>query len=67
MKNFGRSIGVYLIVFIAVLSLSMLFRNMGSGSEYKEIKFSQFASHLEAGDYEKVSINDRELTGVKSN
>ena len=67
MKNFGRSIGVYVIVFIAVLSLSMLFRNMGTNNEYKEIKFSQFASHLEAGDYEKVSINDRELTGIKSN
>lgn len=45
----------------------MLFRNMGTASEYKEIKFSQFASHLEAGDYQKVSINDRELTGVKAN
>ena len=45
----------------------MLFRNMGTNADYKEIKFSQFASHLEAGDYEKVSINERELTGVKSN
>lgn len=45
----------------------MLFRNMGTGNDYKEIKFSQFASHLEKGDYEKVSINDRELTGTRSN
>lgn len=45
----------------------MFFRNVGSTSEYKEIKFSQFASHLEAGDYQKVSINDRELTGTKAN
>ena len=67
MKNFGRNIGVYLLVFVAVLSISMLLRNLESRSEYKEIKFSQFASHLEAGDYEKISINDRELTGVKSN
>ena len=67
MKNTGRNIGIYLIVFIAVLSVSMLFRNMGSGNDYKEIKFSQFASHLESGDYEKVNIDERRLTGYKSN
>ena len=67
MKSFGRNIGLYILIFLAVLSLSMLFRGLGSDSDYKEIKFSQFASHLESGQYEKVSINERELTGTKSN
>jgi len=66
LKNTGRNIGIYILVFIAVLSISMLFRNMGSGTDSKEIKFSQFARHLENGDYEKISINDRELVGTKS-
>ena len=67
MKNLGRSIGIYIVVFLAVLSLSMLFRNIGSGNDYKEVKFSQFASHLQEGDYEKLNITDRQLTGTKKN
>ena len=67
MKNFGRNIGVYIIVFMVVLSISMVFRNIGTGNDYKEVKFSQFASHLEKGDYEKVNITDRQLTGTKKN
>ena len=67
MKNFGRNIGVYVIVFLVVLSISMVFRNIGTGSDYKEVKFSQFANHLEKGDYEKINITDRQLTGTKKN
>ena len=65
MKNFGRNVGVYIIVFIVVLTISMFFRNIGNGNEYKEVKFSQFANHLENGDYEKINITDRQLTGTK--
>ena len=65
MKNFGRNIGVYIIVFLVVLTLSMFLRNIGTGNDYKEVKFSQFASHLEKGDYEKINITDRQLTGTK--
>ena len=65
MKHVGKSIGIYIMIFIAVLFLSMAFRNIGSAGDYKEIKFSQFASHLEAGDYEKINITDRQLTGTK--
>ena len=67
MKNIGRSFGIYIIVFLVVLTLSMFVRNIGTGNDYKEIKFSQFASHLENGDYEKVNITDRQLTGTKKN
>ena len=67
MKNAGRSIGIYVIVFIAVLTISMAFRNIGSGNDYKEVKFSQFASHLQEGDYEKINITDRQLTGTMKN
>lgn len=58
---------MYLLVFVAVLGLSMMVRNLGSNADYKEVKFSQFANHLESGDYEKVNITDRQLTGTKSN
>ena len=67
MKNFGRSIGVYIIIFATVLTISMLFRGIGNNVEVTEIKFSQFASHLESGEYEKVNITDRQLTGTRKN
>lgn len=65
MKNFGRSAGTYLIIFVVVLSMSMMFRNFAENSDIKEVKFSQFAQHLEKGDYESVNITDRKLTGTK--
>ena len=45
----------------------MVFRGIGSGNDYKEIKFSQFANHLQNGDYEKINITERQLTGTKKN
>ncbi len=66
MKNFGRSAGTYLIIFIVVLSMSMMFRNVVQNTDVKEIKFSQFANHLERGDYDSINITERKLTGIKS-
>ncbi|MBR2706059.1 MAG: ATP-dependent zinc metalloprotease FtsH [Mogibacterium sp.] len=65
MKNFGRSAGTYLIIFIVVLSMSMMFRNFAQNSDIKEVKFSQFAQHLEKGDFESINITERKLTGTK--
>ncbi len=65
MKNIGRSIGTYLIIFVAVLSLSMMVRGMAGSADVKEVKFSQFATHLERGDFETINITDRKLTGEK--
>ena len=65
LKNYGRSIGTYLIIFVAVLSLSMMVRSMATGVEVKDVKFSQFANHLERGDYVSINITDRKLTGTK--
>ena len=65
MKNFGRSAGTYLIIFVVVLSMSMMFRNFAQNSDIKEVKFSQFAQHLEKGSFESVNITDRKLTGTK--
>ena len=65
MRNVKRSIGTYLVIFAVVLSLSMMLRSMAGGSEVKEIKFSEFATHLEKGSYESVNITDRRLTGTK--
>jgi len=65
LRNVKRSIGTYLVIFAVVLSLSMMLRSMAGGSEVKEIKFSEFATHLEKGSYESVNITDRRLTGTK--
>ncbi|MBQ3370540.1 MAG: ATP-dependent zinc metalloprotease FtsH [Mogibacterium sp.] len=65
MRNIGRSIGTYLIIFVVVLSLSMMVRGMAGSADIKEVKFSQFATHLEKGDFETINITDRKLTGVK--
>jgi len=65
LKNFGRSAGTYLIIFVVVLSMSMMFRNFAQNSDIKEVKFSQFARHLEKGDFDSVNITERKLTGTK--
>ena len=67
MKNFGRSIGTYMIIFIVVLSLSMMVRSMAGNADIKEVKFSQFANHLEKGQYESINITDRRLVGTSKN
>ena len=65
MRNIGRSIGTYLIIFVVVLSLSMMLRGMAGSADIKEVKFSQFATHLEKGDFESINITDRKLVGEK--
>ena len=65
MRNIGRSIGTYLIIFVVVLSLSMMLRGMAGSADVKEVKFSQFATHLEKGDFESINITDRKLVGEK--
>ncbi len=42
----------------------MFLRNFGKAAEVQEIKFSQFAQHLEQGKYESISIEDRKLMGT---
>ena len=65
MRNNGRSIGTYLIIFVVVLSLSMMLRGMAGSADVKEVKFSQFATHLEKGEFETINITDRKLVGAK--
>ena len=65
MRNNGRSIGTYLIIFVVVLSLSMMLRGMAGSADVKEVKFSQFATHLEKGEFETINITDRKLVGEK--
>ena len=43
----------------------MMVRGMAGSADVKEVKFSQFAIHLEKGDFETINITDRKLTGVK--
>ena len=53
-----------MIIFIVVLSLSMMVRSMAGNADIKEVKFSQFANHLEKGQYESINITDRRLVGT---
>lgn len=64
-KNNKKNLGIYLLIFVFILGSIYMFDNLTSGTETKEIKFSQFASHLESGSYEKINITDRTLTGTK--
>ena len=45
--------------------MSMMIRGMAGSTDVKEVKFSQFATHLEKGDFETINITDRKLTGEK--
>ena len=45
--------------------MSMMIRSMAGSTDVKDVKFSQFATHLEKGDYETINITDRKLVGVK--
>ena len=56
-----------MIIFIVVLSLSMMVRSMAGNADIKEVKFSQFANHLEKGQYESINITDRRLVGTSKN
>ncbi len=43
----------------------MMLRGMAGSADVKEVKFSQFATHLEKGDFETINITDRKLVGEK--
>ena len=43
----------------------MMLRGMAGNADVKEVKFSQFATHLEKGDFETINITDRKLVGEK--
>ena len=43
----------------------MMLRGMAGSADVKEVKFSQFATHLEKGDFESINITDRKLVGEK--
>ena len=43
----------------------MMLRGMAGSADVKEVKFSQFATHLERGDFETINITDRKLVGEK--
>ncbi|MBQ6623396.1 MAG: AAA family ATPase, partial [Mogibacterium sp.] len=45
----------------------MVIRGMTPQANQKEVKFSQFANHLERGDFKSINITDRKLTGTKKN
>ena len=65
-KKPKRGIGLYILIFVVVLMASYAVRMIGESGKYQEVKFSTFAAHLEKGQYEKLSITDRELTGTKA-
>lgn len=67
MKKFGKNFGIYVIIFALVLGTAYFYRGLDNSSKTKEIKFSTFSQHLSGGDYEKLNITDRKLTGTKDN
>ena len=71
MNNNGRgrrsAIGTYLIIALVALTLSGIIRSMTPTTNTKELKFSEFAQHLEKGEYKSINITERKLTGTKKN
>ena len=55
------------IVFAVVLYASIMIRALAPAGKSKEVKFSQFAKHLEKGEYKSINITERKLTGIKKN
>lgn len=64
MKKFGKNLGVYIFIFIFVLASTYLYRSIITAADVKEVKFSTFATHLEAGKYRKINITDRKIIGT---
>ena len=71
MNNNGRgrrsTIGTYLIIALIALTLSGVIRAMTPEANSKEVKFSEFAQHLERGEFKSINITERKLTGTKRN
>ena len=63
MKKSAKNIGLYILIFAIVLGTSYFFRALNDMGQYQEIKFSQFARHLEQGEYDTINITDRKMTG----
>ncbi len=61
----SRTIGTYILIFALIIGTAYFFKGIQQDASVKEIKFSQFANHLEAGDYKKINISDRQLIGTK--
>jgi cell division protease FtsH len=56
-----------MIIFAVVLMASIMIRALGPQANQTEVKFSQFADHLQKGTYKEVNITERKLTGIKKN
>ena len=50
-----------------MLSISVAIRGVSPQKNQKEVKFSQFALHLEKGEFQSINITERKLTGTKKN
>lgn len=66
MKKFSKNLSVYILLFIFVLGTAYFMRGFETESQIKTVKFSQFANHLEKGDYKSINITDRQLVGTKN-
>lgn len=66
MKKFSKNLSVYILLFVFVLGAAYFMRGFEAESQTKTVKFSQFAAHLEKGDYKSINITDRQLVGTKN-
>ncbi len=62
MKIKGRSIGIYVLIFVLVIGMSY-FLSSGSGEEAKEISFSVFTKHIEDKKITELNVEELKLTG----
>ena len=62
MKRKGKSIGIYVLIFVLVAAMSY-FLTSGSPDEEKEISFSAFAKKIENEEIKELHIEEMKLTG----
>lgn len=63
----GRSLSIYILLFAFVLGTAYFMSGVKTETNVKNVKFSQFAAHLEKEEFKSINISDRQLTGVKEN
>ncbi|MGN0659087.1 MAG: ATP-dependent zinc metalloprotease FtsH [Emergencia sp.] len=62
MKKFAKNISIYLIIFALVLAAAFFYKGGGS-EEYKQVKYSTFATYLAQEKISEIDIDGNKLTG----
>ncbi len=64
MKRFAKNIGIYLVIFVAVLLVAFFYRGAASDQvTVQEVPLSEFINYLDKAQIQQINITDTKLTG----